>query len=64
MIVRPGGLVVLDDHWLPSVAAAAHYFVTNTGWEHIPTAGEPRMRAFRLPDPPVEPAFRDFRPFL
>jgi predicted O-methyltransferase YrrM len=61
MIVRPGGLVVLDDHWLPSVAGAANYFVTNTGWEHVPTAGEPRMRAFRLPDPPVEPAFRDLR---
>jgi predicted O-methyltransferase YrrM len=64
-LVRPGGLVVLDDHWWPSVAAAANYFVTNTGWEHVPTGRDTtRLRAFRLPNPPVEPAFRDFRPFL
>lgn len=63
-LVRPGGLVVLDDHWWPSVAAAGRYFATNTGWEHVPAAGEPRLRAFRLPDPPVDPAFRDFHPFL
>lgn len=63
-LVRPGGLIVLDDLSLPSVAAAASYFVTNTGWEHLPTRNTTRLRAFRLPDPPVEPAFRDFRPFL
>lgn len=64
MLVRAGGLVVLDDHWLPSVAAAANYFVANTGWQHVPAGGGPRLRAFRLPDPPFEPAFGDFRPFL
>ena len=31
-LVRPGGLVVLDDcHW-PSVATAVRYFEMNTGW--------------------------------
>ena len=63
LLVRPGGLVVLDDHWSPSVAAAANYFVANTGWRHVPAGGEPRLRAFRLPHPPFEPAFGDFRPF-
>ncbi len=62
-LVRPGGLIVLDDgHWL-SVATAVHYFVVNTGWEprviHSPT----RLCAYRLPDPRVEPAFESFRPF-
>ena len=32
MIVRPGGLVVLDDYWWPGVATAARYFETNLGW--------------------------------
>ena len=31
MIVRPGGLVVLDDYWWPGVATAARYFETNLG---------------------------------
>ena len=49
---------------MPSVAPAANYVVANTGWQHVPAGGEPRLRAFRLPDPPFEPAFGDFRPFL
>ena len=32
MIVRPGGLIVLDDYWWPGVATAARYFETNLGW--------------------------------
>ena len=64
MLVRPGGLVVLDDHWLPSVASAANYFVANTGWQHVAAGGGPRLGAFWLPDPPYEPAFGDFRAFL
>jgi predicted O-methyltransferase YrrM len=32
MIIRPGGLVVLDDYWWPGVATAARYFETNLGW--------------------------------
>ncbi|GAA4202352.1 class I SAM-dependent methyltransferase [Actinocatenispora rupis] len=71
-IVRPGGVVVLDDHRWPAVATAARYYETNLGWRVVPdalaggtvdAAGRPRMRALRLPDPPVEPAFDAFRPF-
>lgn len=31
-LVRPGGIVFLDDYQLPSVAKAASFFVTNLGW--------------------------------
>ena len=56
-LVRPGGLVVLDDcHW-PSVATAVRYFELNTGWRSQPMAGPTRLRAFRLPDPRLEPDF-------
>lgn len=62
-LVRPGGLVVLDDcHW-PSVATAVRYFELNTGWQPEPMAAPTRLRAFRLPDPRVEPGFESFTSF-
>jgi len=78
-IVRPGGLVIIDDNWAPSVRTAARYFERNLGWTVIPGAfatgtpwtigtgpeaeAVPRCQAFRLPDPSFEPPFEDFRPF-
>lgn len=78
-IVRPGGLVVLDDNWTPSVRTAVHYYQRNLGWTAIRDAfaggtampigahpeAEPvtRCRAFRLPERPFEPAFEEFQPF-
>jgi len=65
IIVRPGGLVVLDDYWWPGVATAARYFETNLGWRpHAFANGTPgRLRALRLPDPPPEPGFKVLTPF-
>jgi hypothetical protein len=62
-LVRPGGLIILDDCDLPSVATAVRYFELNTGWQPEPTGCETRIRAYRLPDPPVEPGFENFKPF-
>lgn len=62
-LVRPGGVIVLDDCDWASVATAAHYFVENTGWRAIDLPRRTRLRAFRLPDPPVHPQFDRFRPF-
>jgi predicted O-methyltransferase YrrM len=78
-LVRPGGLVVLDDNWAPSIRTAVNYYERNLGWTAIPAAfadgslqaigNDPaaarvtRCRAFRLPDVVAEPAFEDFRPF-
>jgi predicted O-methyltransferase YrrM len=62
-LVRPGGLMVLDDCQWPSVATAVRYFEVNTGWQPQPINGPTRLRAYRLPDPPFEPAFDAFRPF-
>lgn len=66
-LVRPGGLVVLDDHRWPSVGTAAHYYETNLGWTPIGDAlvggTEGRMRALRLPERPIERSFKDFIPF-
>jgi predicted O-methyltransferase YrrM len=61
-LVRPGGLVVLDDVGWPSVGGALAYFDFNLGWRPVALGG--RLAGRRLPDEPVEPAFTDFRPFL
>ena len=37
-IVRPGGLIVLDDDWTPSVRTAVRYYEQNLGWTAIPDA--------------------------
>jgi predicted O-methyltransferase YrrM len=62
-LVRPGGLVILDDCGYLSVATAVRYFEVNTGWEPEPIVWPTRLRAFRLPDPRTEPSFESFRPF-
>jgi predicted O-methyltransferase YrrM len=65
-LVRPGGIIVLDDQWWPSVATAARYFEVNMGWRVVPGPGAfdgGRLLALRLPDPPFEPAFERFQPF-
>lgn len=78
-IVRPGGLIILDDDWTPSVRTAVQYFERNLGWAANPDAfargtlrtlggdpaaeAVPRCRAVRLPDPSFEPSFEEFKPF-
>jgi predicted O-methyltransferase YrrM len=62
-IVRPGGLMVLDDCDWPSVATAVRYFELNTGWTPHPIGAPTRLRAFRLPSPRFEPPFEAFKPF-
>lgn len=78
-IVRSGGLVIMDDHWTPSVRTAVRYYEQNLGWTAVPDAfaggavlpvdGDARAakvsrcRAFRLPDPLFEPPFEEFSTF-
>ena len=60
-LVRPDGLIVLDDVESPSVATALRYFDLNLGWRAVSIAG--RLTARRIPDEPFEPAFTDFKLF-
>ena len=62
-LVRPGGLVILDDCNYPSVATAVRYFQVNTGWQSEAMPSPTRLRAFRLPNPRTEPNFESFKPF-
>ena len=56
-------MVILDDCGWPSVGTAVRYFERNTGWESQPLEATTRLRAYRLPDPRVEPPFESFVPF-
>ena len=60
-LVRPGGLIVLDDVEWPSVGTALRYYDVNLGWRPEPLPG--RLQGRRLPAELVEPAFEDFKPF-
>lgn len=60
-LVRPRGLVILDDSQWPSVATAARYFERNAGWHREVTDQHSRLRAYRLPDRVVGPSFEDSR---
>src|SRR4029079_8344219 len=60
-LVRPGGLIILDDAEWPSVAAALRYFDLNLGWQPVNIAG--RLTARRVPEEFSEPDFTDFKPF-
>ncbi|MFJ4953013.1 class I SAM-dependent methyltransferase [Streptomyces sp. NPDC088760] len=77
-IVRPGGLIVMDDAGAPSVLTAVRYYERNLGWTVVPgafpgdtltavadgrTAPATRCQAMRLPDPPFEPPFEEFHAF-
>ncbi|MCP4308343.1 MAG: class I SAM-dependent methyltransferase [bacterium] len=62
-IVRPGGLVILDDCDWPAVAIAASCYETNMRWRAEPGSTGTRLRAFRLPTPRYEPRFDEFKPF-
>ena len=63
-LVKPGGLVILDDHWWPGVALASAYFETHMGWRPQAIEGTPgRLRALRLPMTPANPDFKTLAPF-
>jgi predicted O-methyltransferase YrrM len=62
-LVRPGGLIVVDDCQWPSVLTAVRYFEVNAGWQQQPVSAPTRLRAFRLPRFRVEASFEAFRPF-
>ena len=62
-LVRPSGLVVLDDCGWPSVATAVRYFELNVGWRPLTMPASTRLSAYRMPDHRMEPRFEDFQPF-
>lgn len=65
-LVRPGGLIIIDDAWMPAIRAAADYFSSNMGLIHLPTptgsAGS-RFIVLRQPVASVARSWDHFVPF-
>jgi predicted O-methyltransferase YrrM len=59
-LVRPGGVIVVDDFEWPSVCAAVRYFEVNLDWRLQSMGESTRLRALRLPDELVDPRFESF----
>lgn len=65
-LVRPDGLIVMDDHWMPSIQTALAFAVTNWGVElELFDAAGPgkRLVAFRNTRKYAERAWDQFTPF-
>jgi predicted O-methyltransferase YrrM len=65
-LVRPGGIVLLDDFQLPAVAKAVSFVVTNLGWSLEEVSDEDelhRWAALRTTDVPDERPFDHFVEF-
>ena len=66
LLVRPGGVVFLDDHQLPGVARAASFFVENVGWA-VESVSPPdefhQWVVLRTPSTPDERTFDYFVDF-
>jgi predicted O-methyltransferase YrrM len=65
-VVRPGGIVFVDDHQLPAVARAASFCVTSLGWTFEDVSGDDELhhwavlRTSRSPDRRPFDHFVDF----
>ena len=51
-LVRPGGLIVLDDDWTPSVRTAVRYYERNLGWTRSWTRSPPGPTGGSATTPP------------
>jgi predicted O-methyltransferase YrrM len=51
-LVRPGGVVLVDDMWMPAIRTAVSYVERNLGWELLPGAIAGAFRWRRVRDLP------------
>jgi predicted O-methyltransferase YrrM len=63
-LLRPGGVVFLDDHQLPSITRAASFFLANLGWrvEEVSPANE--LHQWAVLRTSVDPDERPFDHFV
>lgn len=65
-VVRPGGLIVLDDHWMPSIQMVLAFVVSNMGFSlelFDPKTPGGRLVAIRNTDAPDRREWDHFAPF-
>lgn len=65
-LVRPGGLIVIDDLWMPAIRTALRYFGTNCGIDiryHAESDAARRFASLRVPERPARRAWDHFVAF-
>jgi predicted O-methyltransferase YrrM len=65
-LVRPTGLIVLDDYWMPAVKAAVNFFTRNLGLVHENKNDQTPSRRFavlRQPERDIQRKWDHFEPF-
>ena len=64
-LVRPGGLILVDDIWMPGIKLAVAYFQTNLGSQRLPVdpRASKRFALLRTPTHPPERAWDHFVDF-
>jgi predicted O-methyltransferase YrrM len=65
-LVRPGGLIIVDDVWMPAVTTAVHYFVSNSVLVHETRPeleATKRFAILRVPTARAQRAWDHFQPF-
>lgn len=65
-LVKPGGIIFVDDYQLPAIARAVSFCVTNLGWvsEELSNPDElHQWSVLRTPGEPIQRTFRDFVEF-
>ncbi len=63
-LVRPGGIVFVDDHQLPSVARAASFCLRNLGWTLVESSDADELHGWAVLRTSVEPDTRSFDHFV
>jgi predicted O-methyltransferase YrrM len=65
-LVRPGGLIILDDYWMPAVRAALDFFAKNLGLALQTLSdekGKPKLAFLRVPEAPAVRLWDHYIPF-
>jgi predicted O-methyltransferase YrrM len=63
-VLRPEGIVFLDDYQLPGVARAVSFFVTNVGWVVEEVSPEDELHQWVVLRTPATPDERSFEHFV
>jgi predicted O-methyltransferase YrrM len=63
-LVRPGGIIFLDDYQLPSIRAAASFFITNLGWTIEDSSSDDERHHWVVLRTSIGPDTRAFDHFL
>jgi predicted O-methyltransferase YrrM len=65
-LVRPGGIIFVDDYQLPAIVRAVSFCLTNLGWtlvEVSPADEHHQWAVLRTPRDPIPRTFRDYVDF-